>query len=67
MVFGPTSADLPVIAGPLADLMARVGRNIKPRVVKTPRLTDEGLARLCVPILAVSAARMASSTRADAR
>lgn len=57
MVFGPAPKTLPEAVQPLADLMEGVGRAIKPRVVRIPRLTDAELGRLRMPILAIVGGR----------
>jgi pimeloyl-ACP methyl ester carboxylesterase len=54
MVFGPEPAELPAAVRPLTDLMALIGRSFKPRVVTIPRLTDDELARLGIPILVIA-------------
>lgn len=56
-VFGPAPAERPAAPGPMADLMEAIGRAIKPRVVQIPRLTDEQMGRLDMPILAVIGGR----------
>ena len=57
LVFGPAPKTLPDAVRPLADLMEGVGRAIKPRVVRIPRLTDAELGRLRMPILAIVGGR----------
>ncbi len=56
-VFGPAPKELPETIRPLAELMEAIGRAIKPRVVNIPRLTDEQLGRLGMPILAIIGGR----------
>lgn len=56
-VFGPIPAEIPEAARPLAEMMATIGRTIRPRVVRIPRLSDEELERLRMPILAVVGGR----------
>lgn len=57
LVFGPTPKVLPEMIRPLAELMETVGGAIRPRVVSIPRLTDEQLGQLKMPILAVVGGR----------
>lgn len=57
LVFGPAPKTLPDEVRPLADLMEGVGRAIKPRVVRIPRLTDAELGRLRMPLLAIVGGR----------
>lgn len=53
MVFGPPPRQLPAELLLIADLMEEVGSAIKPRIVEIPRLTDENLRRLAMPLLAI--------------
>ncbi|MBI1340000.1 alpha/beta fold hydrolase [bacterium] len=57
MVFGPRPAVLPHSLAAISPLMDMIGRVVKPRVVTMPRLTDEQLKSLRVPILAILAGR----------
>lgn len=57
LVFGPTPKVLPQEMQPLAALMESVGRAVKPRVVRIPRLTDAQLGELGMPILAIVGGR----------
>jgi pimeloyl-ACP methyl ester carboxylesterase len=56
-VFGPAPKHLPATLQPMADLMEAIGRAVKPRVVTIPRLTDEQLRSLNMPILAIVGGR----------
>jgi len=53
MVFGPAPAQLPEIVRPLLDLIALIGRSVRPHRVNIPVASDEALARLTMPILAI--------------
>lgn len=66
-VFGPAPKQLPKQMRPLAELMETVGRAIKPRVVNIPRLTDEQLCQLKMPILAIVGGHDALLDSADTR
>ncbi len=57
MVFGPSQGDLPPAVRPFAELMALIGRIIRPRVVKIPRLSDADLRALRMPVLAIVGGR----------
>lgn len=57
LVFGPTPDELPESLLPFAGLMDRIGKAIRPRVVAMPRLTDDELARLAMPMLAIIGGR----------
>ncbi|MDF2810391.1 MAG: carboxylesterase [Microvirga sp.] len=57
MVFGPPPKELPAELQLIAGLMESIGRGVKPRIVKIPRLTDEELRTLAMPILAVVGGR----------
>lgn len=57
LVFGPAPEILPEEIRPLAELMECVGRAIKPRVVRIPRLTDAELRSLAMPILTIIGGR----------
>lgn len=57
MVMGPSPRELPPAAGPFMELMGSIGRNIRPRVVKIPRLRDAELAALRMPLLAIVGGR----------
>lgn len=57
MVFGHAPRALPQEIRPIAELMASVGRAIKPRVVNIPRLTDAELTGLDMPILTIVGGR----------
>ncbi len=53
LVFGPPPVTLPERLRPLADLIETIGRGIKPRLVRIPRLSDAELGRLAMPILVI--------------
>lgn len=53
MVFGPAPAALPDMVRPLMDLMALIGREARPRVMKIPTASDAALAALQAPILTI--------------
>lgn len=53
LVFGPAPKVLPPELQPLADLMEKIGREVKPRVLRIPRLSDAQLAALKPPLLAI--------------
>lgn len=57
MVFGPSRGDPPPAARPLIQLMGLIGRTIRPRVVKIPRLSDAELSRLTAPMLVIAGGR----------
>lgn len=57
MVFGPSRGGPPPAMRPLAELMGLIGRNIRPRVVKIPRLSDAELGALRMPLLAIVGGR----------
>lgn len=57
MVFGPPPKELPAELQLIANLMESIGRAAKPRIVNIPRLTDEELRRLAMPILAIVGGR----------
>lgn len=57
MVFGPLPKQLPAELRLIADLMETAGKAIRPRIVKIPRLTDENLRQLAMPILAIVGGR----------
>ena len=67
MVFGPAPGELPAIVRPLADLMALIGRSFKPRVVKIPRLSDDELGRLSIPMLVIIGGKDVLIDSADTR
>jgi pimeloyl-ACP methyl ester carboxylesterase len=53
MVLGPSRGEAPPVARPLVQLLGLVGRTIRPRVVKLPRLSDAELNRLTMPMLVI--------------
>jgi pimeloyl-ACP methyl ester carboxylesterase len=69
LVFGPARTDIPAAMLPFTDLMQRIGKAIRPRLVKIPMLSDEQLSGLRMPILAVMGGKDAllDTRRARAR
>jgi pimeloyl-ACP methyl ester carboxylesterase len=67
MVFGPAPNPLPEMMRPLAELIETISRATRPRVVKIPRLTDDQLRQLRVPILAIVGGRDVLLDSADTR
>lgn len=57
LVFGPAPKVLPEAMQPIAALMDNVAKAITPRVVMMPQLTDNQLAALGMPILAIVGGR----------
>lgn len=57
MIFGPKPSETPEEMRPMADLMEEIGRVVRPRVVKIPRLTDDQLRKLEMPILVILGGR----------
>jgi pimeloyl-ACP methyl ester carboxylesterase len=57
MVFGAPAGDPPTAARPLIELMRLIGRTIRPRLVKIPRLTAAELESLRMPMLAIVGGR----------
>lgn len=57
LVFGPALDKLPAALDQIAGLMGMIGRTIRPRVVSIPQLTDDQLAGLAMPILAIIGGR----------
>lgn len=53
MVFGPPPKELPAELQLIAGLMDSIGGAVRPRIVDIPRLTDDELRRLAMPILAI--------------
>lgn len=56
-VFGPAPEALSPPMQRLAALMDSIGRGVKPRVVRIPRLTDEQLKKLAMPMLVIIGGR----------
>lgn len=56
MVFGPRDA-IPASIHPIGPLMEAIGAGIKPRILDIPRLTDDQLAALDMPVLAIVGGR----------
>jgi pimeloyl-ACP methyl ester carboxylesterase len=67
LVFGPAPPTVPEDIRPLAELMETIARSIKPRMVHIPRLTDEQLRQLKMPILTIIGGRDALLDSADTR
>jgi pimeloyl-ACP methyl ester carboxylesterase len=57
MVFGRMQGEPPPAVRPFVDLMRQIGRNIRPRIVRIPRLSDAELARLKAPMLVIVGGR----------
>jgi len=57
MVFGRLQGEPPPAVRPLIELLRLIGRSIRPRIVRIPRLSDAELARLKAPMLAVVGGR----------
>lgn len=57
LVFGPAPQELPRELAPIAELMESAGRNVRPRVVRIPQLTDAQLGLLEMPVLAIVGGR----------
>ena len=53
MVFGPSRGEVPPALKPFAELMGLIGRSIRPRIVRIPRLSDGELERLTMPVLVI--------------
>ena len=67
MVTGPLRGEPPPAARPLGALMGLIGRNIRPRVVKIPRLSDRELERLTAPLLVIVGGQDVLLDSADTR
>lgn len=57
MVFGPFRGEAPPALRPLAEMFGLIGRNIRQRIVRIPRLGDAELARLTMPMLVIVAGK----------
>jgi pimeloyl-ACP methyl ester carboxylesterase len=57
MIFGRLQGEPPAALRPFIELLRLIGRVIRPRIVKIPRLTDVELARLSMPILVIVGGR----------
>jgi pimeloyl-ACP methyl ester carboxylesterase len=57
MVFGRLQGEPPPAVRPFIALMRAIGRNIRPRIVRIPRLSDAGLAALKAPMLVIVGGR----------
>lgn len=66
-VFGPPPKHLPVDLEAISPLMERIGRAIKPRVIRIPRLSDAALDALAMPLLAIVGGRDALIDSYDTR
>jgi pimeloyl-ACP methyl ester carboxylesterase len=53
LVFGRFRGEPPPALKPFAEMMALIGRNIRQRIVRIPRLSDPELARLKMPMLVI--------------
>ncbi len=53
LVFGPVRGEVPPALKPFADLMGLIGRTIRPRIIRIPRLSDAELSRLTTPMLVI--------------
>ena len=52
-VFGPSRGEVPPALKPFTYLMGLIGRTIRPRIVRIPRLSDAELERLTMPMLVI--------------
>ncbi|WP_020693948.1 alpha/beta fold hydrolase [Reyranella massiliensis] len=66
-VFGPAPEQLPADLAAISGLMASIGRAIKPRTIKIPRLSDAALEAFAMPILAIAGGRDALIDSYDTR
>ena len=57
MVFGPALGEPPPAVRPLIELMGTIGRFIRPRYGRIPRLGDAALQSLAMPLLAIVGGR----------
>lgn len=57
LVFGPAPKTLPEDMQALSELMNSIGRGVRPRVVRIPRLKDAQLHQLGMPILTIIGGR----------
>lgn len=57
MVVGRARGEPPPAARPFIQLMSLIGRTIRPRIVRIPRLTDADLLRLEAPMLVIVGGR----------
>ncbi len=53
LVFGPVRGEVPPALKPFVDLMGLIGRTIRPRIIRIPRLSDAELSRLTMPMLVI--------------
>jgi pimeloyl-ACP methyl ester carboxylesterase len=67
MVFGPAPNPVPEQMRPLAELIETISRSTRPRVVSIPRLTDDQLRQLRMPILTIVGGRDVLLDSADTR
>ncbi|MCA0245129.1 MAG: alpha/beta hydrolase [Proteobacteria bacterium] len=66
-VFGPAPERLPADLAAISGLMDSIGRAIKPRTIKIPRLSDAALEAFAMPILAIAGGRDALIDSYDTR
>ncbi len=57
MVFGRLQGEPPPALRPFIDMLRLIGRSIRPRIVRIPRLTDAELERLKAPMLVIVGGR----------
>lgn len=67
LVFGPSPGEPPAAVRPLVELMTLIGRTIRPRIVRIPRLGDAEMRRLTMPMLVVIGGRDVLIDSADTR
>lgn len=67
LVFGPAPAVVPEDLRPFADLMEAIAATVQPRILTLPRLTDEALRNLRLPILTIVGGRDALFDSAETR
>ncbi|GAA0267944.1 carboxylesterase [Alteraurantiacibacter aestuarii] len=67
MVFGPQPKLLPENVSPFVQLMELIGKEIRPRIVTIPRLSDEQLQHLAIPMHVALGGRDALLDSVDTR
>lgn len=67
MIFGPAPATTPAELKPFAELMEAIGRAVRPRTLDIPRLSDDQLGQLQLPLLAIVGGRDALLDSRDTR
>jgi pimeloyl-ACP methyl ester carboxylesterase len=67
LVLGPTSSNIPPMAGPLVDFIAFIHEQFRPRLVKLPIMSDAALQRLSMPVLAILGGKDALLDSAETR